>query len=169
MSRVVLCDICSTICQGNQYFSLSAWHGKSQQHPSKQKQEAWDIKHRDDVEKLLADVCTTCLSDRLGIPHLSPVKTRETLRREIQLENPQMSGLKLLRKTAGMVSISVTCDLCQGNCMDRHLKIESGWLTNQGEQLMAELCSQCVGERLYPIVRFQVKPPKQQPTELSVR
>jgi hypothetical protein len=112
-------------------------------------------------------VCPTCLIDRLVIPHPSPVKTREMITREIQSKHPQMLGLKLLWHTAGIASISVMCDLCQGDCMDRHLKIKSSWLTEQGEELIAELCSQCISERLQPTVRFQVKPPKQQPIEVS--
>lgn len=164
MSHAVLCDVCGLILgQEERYFSLNAWHGKGQHYPgNRRKPEGWDVKRRDDLEQLSADVCATCMSDRVNFSQLNPVKTKETLKQELKAANPNLSGLTLLRQTAGSVALWVKCDRCQKDCIDKHLQIASAWLTPHGEELTAELCEPCVNEMLQPIVRFQVTPAKQE-------
>ena len=169
MSRAVLCDACGNVCQDNQYFSLKGWQGKGEHHPNKRREEeGWEIKQLENVARLSADLCPTCLRDHVGIARLNPVKTRPTLMNDLQAKNPQMSWLALLRRTAGMASTSVTCDICQKDCMAQHLEIKSRWLTENGEELTAELCEQCVNGSLLGVVRFQSQPPKEQISEISV-
>ncbi len=154
MSRVVLCDICSKICEGKQYFSLNGWLGKGKHYPAeRQKDEAWEIQQIRDIESLSIDVCPNCLKERVGIAHLNPIKTREMLMQEVKARNPRISGLALLRKTAVTAMHSVTCDLCQSDCIDKHIEIKAGWLTLQGEELSIQLCEHCVENRLSPSIQ----------------
>jgi hypothetical protein len=168
MSRAVICDVCSKVCQDESYFSLSGWQGKGVHYPAKKrKDEAWAIEQRQDIDGLAADICSDCLEQRLNIVSLNRVKTRETLRKEIQAQNPHMSPLALLRQVVGISSTSVVCDRCQSECMDKHLLIKSGWITEQGEELMAELCEPCVRADLMGVVQFQKLSAKQQAPEPS--
>jgi hypothetical protein len=168
MSRVVLCNVCSAICQSNQYFSLQGWQGKGTFYPgNRREKDAWVIQQRQDIEGLAADVCPPCLRDRLNLVLLQPVKTRETLRQELLAQNPQASPLAVLRKVIEISATSVSCALCESSCIDKHLLVQSGWLTSQGEALTAELCDACVKSNLMSIVRFQQTPVKQTDPEPS--
>ncbi len=170
MSRVVQCDICGHICQGQQFFSLTAWHGKGE-HVSKKgkRNEGWKIKRRDDIEGRSADVCSDCMSDRVGISDFQAVKTTKTREAEIKAQNPDMSALVLLRHLAGgYYSVTVICDQCGAECMDKHLRATSAWLTAGGEELITEVCEACVEGKFQPITKFQVVPPKPVPQKAAV-
>lgn len=168
MSRAVVCDSCGSICQGNQYFSLDGWWGKGQYYPGNRREAAsWDLIVRQDLEGLSADLCPGCLSNCVGLNELNPVKTRQALMKELQDKHPQMPVLTLLRKTVGMSAISITCDICQTDCMTQHLRIKAGWLTPSGEELSAELCEPCINSALIGAVRFQAQLPKQPTSQFS--
>lgn len=167
MSRAVVCDACGNPCQGNQYFSLQGWYGKGEHYPSKRrKEESWAIKQRENLAKLAADLCPTCLNNHIRLNKLNPVKTRQGLIQELQAQDPQLSGFELLCRTAGMASISVKCDLCQNDCIEQHLRIKAGWLTEDKEELTSELCEPCVSHRLMDTIQFEFHPSETQSSEL---
>jgi hypothetical protein len=168
MSRAVVCDACGNLCQGNQYFSLQGWYGKGEHYPSRRrKEESWAIKQREAIAKLTGDLCPTCLDNHIGLTKLNPAKTRQGLIQELKAQNPELSGFELLRRTAGMTSISVKCDLCQKDCMEQHLRIKAGWLTKDNEELTSELCEPCVSHRLMDVIQFEFHLPETQASELS--
>lgn len=162
MSHVIMCDVCSSICATDQYFALQGWLGTSKYYSGKGKQGGtWDIEPCAEVKGLVADVCADCLTRMEIASRCSEEKTRDTLVREMIEQNPGISMLKVLRKTALPSVFSVNCNLCQSNCIDKHLQISSGWVT-QGNRIAAQICEPCVSERLQPLVRFQVTPAKLQ-------
>jgi hypothetical protein len=104
------------------------------------------------------------MSDRLGISDFQPVKTRKAREAALKAQNPDMSPFTVLRHAAGgHYAVEVTCDQCGAECMDKHLRATSAWLTAGGEELMAEICEACVRSKLQPITKFQAVPPKSVP------
>lgn len=156
MASQIICDICQNVCQTDRYFQLTGWWGKGYLFPSSRRQkDAWRLELQAQAETLNADVCADCMENRLNITSFYPEEKRDVQLEKLRQKNPDLSGLKLLRKALGSVVEGIACDLCGSQCIDRFLQIKSSWLNADRASSTADLCESCVSDRLAPIVRFQ--------------
>lgn len=159
MSRPIVCDVCQTICQSDRCFELTAWWGKGRLFAgSKQQNDARDLELHTQAALLSADVCSACMETQLHFIALYSQESRAVQFQKLQEKNPGVSTLKLLRKCLGAVVEGVGCDICQVECIDRFLRVQSDWLDENRANLMADLCERCVSDRIATIVQFQHTP-----------
>jgi len=155
MSRAIVCDRCLNICPNDQYFELTGWWGKGQMLPGTKKHpNRWDLK-LSSTNRISGDVCADCMNEHLSFIPLYPDEPRSVQIEKLKEQEPESTGPKLLRRCLGSSVGGVGCDLCQRETIDRFLRIKSAWLGDDRANLMADICPECVTNRIVPIVQFQ--------------
>lgn len=135
MTQVCVCDRCGVPASGGT-FTLSGWWQLVTE--SKKRRTAQPI-----GDQLSADICHQCSSD-MGIEFVLEPTRQEQFERW-KKEHPGRSGLEGLRRTSptGACIGDVTCDRCQANCSERYARLFSTWVTENQENLYADLCPSC--------------------------
>ncbi len=169
MSKAVICDLCSAVCQPGAYVELSGWWGKHNQvSRGRRRAERWTLERKQERDGLAADVCRSCAENHLKFVTFSLEKTRETLLHERRQKHPEESMLAAYRHVSGTTVEGVGCDCCQTECIDRHLHLRSQWQNSDGEVLVADLCEACVNSELRSRIRLESVPPSSVTATASV-
>lgn len=160
MAHLILCDICKQPCHNSEAIELEGWYGKKLTYKgNRRKDDCYVAVLLSDREGLRADICTHCMQSQFANVTLHAVLTQKQMYEQRRRDYPHESGLKSLRLTAGYSVESVTCDNCQSNCYEKHLRFKANWLADDGSELTAEFCEPCTEAKLKPIVSFQAVAP----------
>ncbi len=149
MSRPIICDLCSQQCNPRRLVEVSGWWGKTVKFKGSEKgKKGEDVSEpmlRSDLAQLTADICSTCMAERLSEIQLHQHQTRDQwVKAQMKDGRP---GLELLRRSSGWSVDNVWCDVCQAECYDQYLRLRGNWELPEHD-LRAEICPACVLSRL---------------------